>query len=86
MQDFLAAHPALETLVPLDATIVFPRLSGVADTTAFAERAARVHGVTVVPGRFFDAPAHLRLSVAGATANLTGGLARLADALNLDPR
>lgn len=78
---FLTAHPPLETLVPLDATILFPRLAGVADASGFAERVARQFGVTVVPGRFFDLPAHVRISVAGTTDNLTGGLARLAEAL-----
>lgn len=78
---FLDAHPSLELLAPLDATILFPRLAGSADAGDLVERAARMHGVTVAPGRFFDAPAHLRVSVAGATPNLTGGLTRLADAL-----
>ena len=82
LNTFLDAHRELETFVPRDATIVFPRLAGTADTTAFAARAANDHGVTVVPGRFFDAPAHVRLSVAGAEANLRGGLARLAAALD----
>lgn len=78
---FLAAHPQLELTVPLDATILLPRLHGVTDASAFAARAATTFGVTVVPGRFFDMPAHIRLSVAGATANLAGGLARLSEAL-----
>ncbi len=81
MRAFLAAHPQLETFVPLDATILFPRLAGATDAGAFAARAARQFDVTVIPGRFFDAPAHLRISVAGAVDNLTGGLSRLAEAL-----
>lgn len=81
---FLDAHPMLELPTPTAtaaSTILFPRLLGVDDASDFASMAARDHGVTVVPGRFFDAPAHIRLSIAGATANLEGGLARLADAL-----
>ena len=81
VRGFLAIHPQLETFVPLDATILFPRLAGVADAGPFATRAAEQFGVTVIPGRFFDLPAHIRVSVAGATDNLTGGLARLAEAL-----
>ena len=81
MRAFLAAHPELQPLVPLDATILFPRLAGTDDAGPFVERAAREYGVTVVPGRFFNMPAHLRLSVAGNTANLSGGLRRLAEAL-----
>lgn len=78
---FLDAYPVLEPLVPLATTILFPRLAGTDDAGPFVERAAREFGVTVVPGRFFDAPAHLRLSVAGTAANLSGGLARLGEAL-----
>ncbi|TAK18291.1 MAG: pyridoxal phosphate-dependent aminotransferase [Acidobacteria bacterium] len=78
---FLTAHPELELPVPLEASILFPRLRGVADTDAFARMAAERFGVTVVPGRFFGAPAHLRLSVAGPTAQLAGGLERLGAAL-----
>jgi len=80
VREFLDRHPVLQPLVPLDATILFPRLVG-DDAETLAVRAARDHGVTVVPGHFFNMPAHLRLSVAGATANLTGGLARLSEAL-----
>lgn len=78
---FLGRHPELVLDTPIAATILFPRLDGTADTDAFARMAAERHDVTVVPGRFFDAPAHVRLSMAGPTANLTGGLARLDEAL-----
>lgn len=81
VQTFLDAHPALTIRTPLAATITFPRLAGVSDASAFAERAAREFGVTVIPGRFFSAPAHLRISGAGPVANLVGGLARLDAAL-----
>ena len=81
MRRFLAAHPELELPVPLEATILFPRLRGVSNTDAFARRAAERFGVTVVPGSFFGAPAHLRLSVAGPAAQLISGLERLGAAL-----
>ncbi len=79
--NFLAAQPRLKLLTPADATILFPRMTGTLTTDAFADRAAAQFGVTVVPGRFFGAPAHIRLSVAGPTAQLTGGLERLGAAL-----
>ena len=82
MRTFLAAHPRLESLVPLDATILLPRLAGLDDASDFAARAAREFGVTVVPGRFFNMPSHIRISVAGSRPNLTGGLARLSAALS----
>ena len=85
---FLGKHPELELLSPPYATIIFPRLAGVANTDAFCERAASKFGVTVVPGRFFDSPAHIRISIAGPTAQLTAGLERLSAALTerLTPR
>jgi aspartate/methionine/tyrosine aminotransferase len=81
VKNFLGEHPELELLTPPDASIIFPRLAGVANTDAFCERAAAKFGVTVVPGRFFDSPAHFRISVAGPTAQLTSGLERLGAAL-----
>jgi aspartate/methionine/tyrosine aminotransferase len=79
---FLASQPRLELLTPMDATIVFPRMKDTANTDAFCDRAASQFGVTVVPGRFFDAPAHVRISVAGPTEQLTRGLERLGAALS----
>ena len=81
VKGFLAGQPRLELVTPLDATIVFPRLKDIANSDAFCERAASQFGVTVVPGRFFDAPAHIRISVAGPTEPLTRGLERLGAAL-----
>jgi aspartate/methionine/tyrosine aminotransferase len=79
--DFIAAQPRLELVVPPQATILFPRLRGTDDASAFADRAAAQFGVTVAPGRFFSAPAHIRISIAGPTAQLVGGLERLGAAL-----
>lgn len=86
--NFLAGQPRLQLVTPPRASILFPRMVATANTDAFAERAASQFGVTVVPGRFFGAPAHIRLSVAGPTAELTGGLERLGAALaeRLSPR
>jgi aspartate/methionine/tyrosine aminotransferase len=81
VRDFLANEPRLELVTPLDASITFPRLQDAASTDAFCERAASNFGVTVVPGRFFGAPAHFRISVAGPTEQLARGLERLDTAL-----
>ena len=81
VREFLGAHPELELPAPLGATITFPKLKGVEDAEPFQRMAAERFGVTVIPGRFFGAPAHFRISIAGTTANLTGGLARLSEAL-----
>jgi hypothetical protein len=63
-------------------TVVFPRIEGLADVSGFAERLLRERETAVVPGRFFDAPAHFRLGFAGDTDQLRCGLERLAAALD----
>jgi aspartate/methionine/tyrosine aminotransferase len=74
---FFARHPDLELAGPIEATIAFPRLKGVSDTGPFVTRLFDEHGVAVVPGSFFGAPAHIRLSLGGATETLAAGLARM---------
>ena len=63
------------------ASVVFPRLLGLADATSFVRRLLDDHGVAVAPGHFFDLPAHFRLSLAGRPETLERGLERLAAAL-----
>jgi aspartate/methionine/tyrosine aminotransferase len=80
VSDFLAAHPELEC-VPSRATIAFPRFRGGRDAGPFIQRLFEEHGVAVAPGRFFDSPAHFRLSFGGAADKLGQGLASLASCL-----
>ena len=82
VHDFMRRQPALEVVLPRRSTILFPRIRGVQDTSAFAERLFREHGTAVVPGRFFEAPAHFRLGFGGPTAVVKGGLEQLGAALN----
>jgi hypothetical protein len=64
--------------------IAFPRLlRGGVD--AFCQRLRERHETTVVPGRFFGAPDHFRLSLGGPPENFAGGLLRLARALDEAP-
>jgi aspartate/methionine/tyrosine aminotransferase len=62
--------------------IAFPRLEGIADTTAFCEALLREAGTLVVPGAFFEAPAHVRLSFGAEPEVLRAGLERLGAALD----
>lgn len=78
---FAQAHPELRLAEPPRATVMFPEVSGVADTTEFVADMAARHGVAVAPGRFFDAPTHIRISLAGHTDRLAEGLRRVARAL-----
>lgn len=76
-RDFFARHPELALAGPIEATIVFPRLAGTADTGPFVARLFEEHGVAVVAGGFFGAPAHIRISLGGRTDTLVAGLERM---------
>ena len=80
-REFFAAHPQLELAEPPGASVVFPRLRGVDDASAFVHRLLTEQDVAVAPGHFFDAPGHFRISLAGRPDALEAGLARLAAAL-----
>ena len=79
---FFADHPELELAGPPTASVVFPRIAGCASAEPFVEHVLARHGVAVAPGRFFDAPAHFRISLAGRPETLDAGLARLGPALS----
>jgi aspartate/methionine/tyrosine aminotransferase len=81
LRSFLSSRPDLEW-TPSAGTIVFPRIKGMNDTMAFAERLLNAHDTAVVPGRFFQAPAHVRIGFGGPTETLRDGLDALAHALD----
>jgi aspartate/methionine/tyrosine aminotransferase len=78
---FFSMHDELETAEPPRASVCFPRLASGADAGPFVDRLLRERGVAVVPGTFFDAPRHFRLSLAGSTDVLEAGLSKIAEAL-----
>jgi len=73
---FLAAHPELEW-VPSAGTIVFPRIRGVADASAFVDRLMKEQRTAVGPGVFFEAPGHFRVGYGGDTDKIRAGLERV---------
>jgi aspartate/methionine/tyrosine aminotransferase len=73
-RSFVARHPQLELAEAPQASVMFPRLAGVEDAGPLVDRLLSEHGVAVAPGRFFDAPAHFRVSLAGPTDKLDAGL------------
>jgi aspartate/methionine/tyrosine aminotransferase len=82
VRDFIDREPALALDVPLQASILFPRVTrGGVSTDDLAARAARDFGVTIVPGRFFGDPSHIRLAAAGDAGRLPAALDRLSRAL-----
>jgi aspartate/methionine/tyrosine aminotransferase len=81
VRNFLHSRPELEFVYPAGGTVVFPRLRGVHSTDRFAERLMTERETAVVPGRFFDAPAHFRIGFGGETEALRGGLEAISGAL-----
>jgi aspartate/methionine/tyrosine aminotransferase len=71
---FLDGRRELEYVRPAGGTVVFPRLRGQANADAFVDRLLREEEVGVVPGRFFQAPAHFRLAFGGPRETLQCGL------------
>jgi len=78
---FLTLHPQLQVAVLPASSVFFPRLGGHTDAEPFVQRLFTQHGVAVAPGRFFDSPAHFRISLAGRTETLEVGLDRIGKAL-----
>jgi len=76
-RDFFARHPSLEIAEPPAASVAFPRVAGQADAGPLIDHLLAKHGVAVAPGRFFELPAHFRISLAGQPAKLDEGLSKL---------
>jgi aspartate/methionine/tyrosine aminotransferase len=77
----LASHPRLDWLEPDAGTTAFPRMRDVDDTTSFVEILIRDHDTIVVPGHFFQAPQHFRISFGGRADIVKEAVSRLDGAL-----
>jgi len=81
LNEFLDTREDLEAVRPEFGTVMFPRVHG-----GSSEELCRVlrekYETTVVPGRFFEMPAHFRIGIAGETSTLEAGLERLGKALD----
>jgi len=82
VRDFLQSRKDVEWVDPQGGTVVFPRLRDVTDSRVFVERLFAQRDTAVVPGRFFEAPAHFRIGFGGPTEPLLGGLAEIGAALD----
>ena len=78
---FVGAQPGLEWVEPPGGTVAFPRLKGLASADDFAERLLTRFETAVVPGRFFEAPAHFRVALGIPGDVLERGLQAMARAL-----
>lgn len=79
---FVDARPDLEWVPPQGGTVAFPRIVGATDTRALAERLLREHGTAIVPGAFFEAPAHMRIAFGCSARTLDAGLEALGRVLD----
>jgi len=78
---FLDTREDLEVVRPEFGTVVFPRVRS-GDSGPLCRLLREEFETSVVPGAFFDMPAHFRLGIPVATPVLEQGLERLAKALN----
>ena len=67
---------------PSSGTVVFPRLRRVDDSSVFAERLLEERETAVVPGKFFQAPSHIRIGFGGPADTLRSGLQAIAELLD----
>ena len=82
IRQFLAGRRDLECVLPGAGTVIFPRVHGVEDAGPFVAMLAQQFDTDVVPGHFFQAPAHFRLGFGGRSDELAAGLAQLGRALD----
>lgn len=81
LKAMITSHPKLEWVEPVAGTTAFPRVRGLDDTTSFVDTLIRDYDTVVVPGHFFQAPAHIRIAFGGDHAKFRAALAQLDRAL-----
>jgi hypothetical protein len=79
-REILGGHPGLDQILFDHGTTVFPRLAA-GDGDAFFELLKDRFETSIVPGRFFGRPDHIRVGLGGDPATTRPGLERLAAAL-----
>ena len=75
------SNPRLEWLEPAAGTTAFPRVRSVDDTTTLVDLLIREYDTIAVPGRFFQAPQHIRIAFGGRPEMFREALSRLDRAL-----
>jgi aspartate/methionine/tyrosine aminotransferase len=80
VSSFFAAQTRIQS-VPSRSTLAFPRFENGADAGPFVKRLFETYGVAVVPGSFFDFPAHFRIAYGGSTSKAAAGLDAIARCL-----
>ena len=81
LNEFLDTREELEVVRPKFGTVMFPRVRS-GDSGELCRVLREKYETSVVPGKFFEMPAHFRIGIAGETAVLEEGLNRLGKALD----
>ena len=81
LNQFLDTRDDLEVIRPDFGTIMFPRVRG-GTSERLCHLLREKYETSVVPGTFFEMPAHFRIGIAGETGTLEAGLQRLGFALD----
>lgn len=81
MNKFLDTRDDLEAVRPELGSIMFPRVK-MGSSEALCNLLREKYETSVVPGRFFEQPAHFRIGMGGDTESFKEGLDRLGQALD----
>ena len=81
LNEFLDTREDLEAIRPQFGTVIFPRVRR-ESSDELCQLLREKYETSIVPGRFFEMPAHFRVGIAGDTAVLEKGLERLGKALD----
>lgn len=81
LNQFLDTRDDLETVRPALGSIMFPRVRA-ESSDRLCDLLREKYETSVVPGRFFEMPAHFRVGLGGDTETLAEGLDRLGQALD----
>ena len=81
LNQFLDGRDDLEAVRPPFGSIMFPRVKG-ASSERLCDLLREKYETSVVPGSFFEMPAHFRIGMGGDSEKFAGGLERLGSALD----
>jgi aspartate/methionine/tyrosine aminotransferase len=79
---YFARERRFGVFVPEGGNVVFPRLPRGVDADRFVSHLVSRYSTLVVPGRFFEAPRHVRISFGCEASRLRRGLANMSRALD----
>jgi aspartate/methionine/tyrosine aminotransferase len=82
LRRYFQGESRLRVVDPPGGNVCFPRLPRGLDAGDFCQHLLRTYGTLVVPGRFFEAPRHVRLSFGCAPGKLARGLRNMSRTLD----